>query len=407
MTRQEAVALDDGDPLAAFRERFVRPEGVTYLDGNSLGVLPKATAGQVSEVITEQWGHDQIRSWNRHGWIDAPQRVGAKIARLIGAAPDEVVVADSTSVNLFKLAAGALGLRPGRTTILAEAESFPTDAYVLQGLEALLAGRARVRFVSREDLLRAIDSDTAVAVLVDVHYKTGARWDMAVVTDAAHDAGALMLWDLSHSAGAVRVDLGACGADLAVGCGYKHLSGGPGAPSYAFVARRHQGRLTSPLTGWMGHAEPFAFADDFAPASDIRAQLCGTPPILSLAALEVGVDLHLEADPALVEAKGVALGDLFIREVEARNLAGVRLASPKSGRGLHVALTHADGYAIVQALAARGVIGDFRAPDVMRFGFAALPLGYVEVWDAADALAQVAASGAYDQPEYRARAKVT
>ncbi|HZZ35048.1 MAG TPA: aminotransferase class V-fold PLP-dependent enzyme, partial [Caulobacteraceae bacterium] len=223
MTRDEAATLDDHDPLAAFRERFVRAEGVIYLDGNSLGVLPRATAGQVSDVITRQWGQDQIRSWNRHGWIDAPQRIGAKIARLIGAGPDEVVVADSTSVNLFKLAAGALGLRPGRTTVLAEAESFPTDAYVLQGLEALLAGRAQVRFVARDELRRAIDGDTAVVVLVDVHYKTGARWDMAAVTAAAHEAGALMLWDLSHSAGAVRMNLGACGADLAVGCGYKHL----------------------------------------------------------------------------------------------------------------------------------------------------------------------------------------
>lgn len=405
MTREDAAALDAADPLGAFRDRFVRPPGVIYLDGNSLGALPRATAERVADVVSRAWGEDLIRSWNRNGWMDAPERVGDKIARLIGAAAGEVVVADSTSVNLFRLAAGALSLRPGRRTLIAEAGSFPTDGYMLQGLAEFTG--ARVRLLPPQELLGAVDADTAAVVLVDVHYKSGARWDLAAVTRAVQQAGALMLWDLSHSVGALQVDLGAAGADLAVGCGYKHLNGGPGAPAFLYVARRHQAAIRSPLTGWMGHAEPFAFVDDYAPAAGIRAQVCGTPPILGLAALEAGVDLHLEADRAAVEAKGIALGDLFIAEVERRGVEGVGLASPRRDRGLHVALTHPDGYAIVQALAARGVIGDFRAPDVMRFGFAPLPLSFAEVWDAARILAEVVETRAYDDEAFRTRAAVT
>ncbi|MDB5465122.1 MAG: kynU [Phenylobacterium sp.] len=410
MTREDAQALDAADPLARFRAAFALPAGVIYLDGNSLGPPPVAAHERLAQASRAEWGEGLVRSWNTAGWIDAPLRVGAKIARLVGAAPGEVVVADSTSVNLFKLAAGALSLRPGRTTILSEAGNFPTDLYALQGLSALLGDRARLRTVAAEDLAGAIDEDTAVVALTHIHYKSALRWDMARITAAAHAKGALTLWDLCHSVGAVAVDLNGAGADLAVGCSYKYLNGGPGAPAFLFVAERHQAAIRSPLTGWMGHAEPFAFEDGYRPAGDIRGQITGTPPILGLAALEAGVDLQLEADPAQVEAKGLALADLFIGEVEARAGDGeLRLATPReaAARGLHVAFAHPEGYAIVQAMMARGVVGDFRAPDIARFGFSPLFLSYAEVWDAAQALAEVLGARAWDRPQFRTRATVT
>ncbi|MDB5423622.1 MAG: kynureninase, partial [Phenylobacterium sp.] len=375
---------------------------------NSLGPPPKTALARLADVAAREWARDLIRSWNVNGWLEAPLRVGGKIAGLIGARPHEVAVADSTSVNLFKLAAGALSLRPGRTTILSETGNFPTDLYVLQGLAALLSD-ARLRAVASEQVAEAIDEDTAVVVLTEVHYKSARRWDMAALTAAAHARGALILWDLSHSAGAVATDLNGCGADLAVGCGYKYLNGGPGAPAFLFVAERHQAAIRSPLSGWMGHAEPFAFDDDFRPAADIRAQITGTPPILGLAALEAGVDLQLQADPARVEAKGLALADLFMDLVEARCAGfGVAVASARGARrGLHVALTHPEGYAIVQALMARGVIGDFRAPDVLRFGFSPLYLSHAEVWDAVEILREVLATRAWDTEVFRTRAAVT
>lgn len=410
MTREDAQALDAADPLARFRAAFALPAGVIYLDGNSLGPPPVAVHERLAQASRAEWGEGLVRSWNTAGWIDAPLRVGAKIARLVGAAPGEVVVADSTSVNLFKLAAGALSLRPGRTTILSEAGNFPTDLYALQGLSALLGDRARLRTVAAEDLAGAIDEDTAVVALTHIHYKSALRWDMARITAAAHAKGALTLWDLCHSVGAVAVDLNGAAADLAVGCSYKYLNGGPGAPAFLFVAERHQAAIRSPLTGWMGHAEPFAFEDGYRPAADIRGQITGTPPILGLAALEAGVDLQLEADPAQVEAKGLALADLFIGEVEARAGDGeLRLATPReaAARGLHVAFAHPEGYAIVQAMMARGVVGDFRAPDIARFGFSPLFLSYAEVWDAAQALAEVLGARAWDRPQFRTRAAVT
>ena len=410
MTRDEAQALDAADPLARFRAAFALPEGLIYLDGNSLGPPPLAAHDRLAQTSRAEWGEGLVRSWNTAGWIEAPRRVGAKIARLIGADPGEVTVADSTSVNLFKLAAGALSLRPGRRTILSEAGNFPTDLYALQGLSALLGDRAVLKTVAPEDLAGAIDEDTAVVVLTHIHYKSARRWDMAGITAAAHAKGALMLWDLCHSAGAVAVDLNGAAADLAVGCSYKYLNGGPGAPAFLFVAARHQAAIRSPLTGWMGHAEPFAFEDGYRPAADIRGQITGTPPILGLAALEAGVDLQLEADPAQIAAKGLALGDLFIREVEARAAdPDLALASPRdpAARGLHVAFAHPQGYALVQAMMARGIVGDFRAPDIARFGFSPLFLSYAEVWDAAQGLSEVLADRAWDRPEFRARAAVT
>jgi kynureninase len=408
MTRDDAAALDAADPLAGFRAAFDLPQGVIYLDGNSLGPPPKTALARLADVAAREWGGDLIRSWNVNGWLEAPLRVGGKIAGLIGARPHEVAVADSTSVNLFKLAAGALSLRPGRTTILSETGNFPTDLYVLQGLTAL-APDARLKAVAPEQVAEAIDEDTAVVVLTEVHYKSARRWDMAALTAAAHARGALILWDLSHSAGAVATDLNGCGADLAVGCGYKYLNGGPGAPAFLFVAERHQAAIRSPLSGWMGHAQPFAFDDDFRPAADIRAQITGTPPILALAALEAGVELQLQADPARVETKGLALADLFMDVVEARCAGfGVNVDSERGARrGLHVALTHPEGYAMVQALMARGVIGDFRAPDVLRFGFSPLYLSHAEIWDAVEILREVLATRAWDTEAFRTRTAVT
>ena len=409
-TYVDLVALDRDDPLAARRHAFDLPPGVIYLDGNSLGALPSATAERVGDVMTRQWGAGLIRSWNTHDWIGAPARVGARIATLIGAAAHEVIVADSTSVNLFKLVCGAIGLQPGRRVILTEPGNFPTDLYILQGVASLLSPGVEVKTVAREALASHIDETVAAVVLTHVHYRTAERWPMTEITALAHRAGALAVWDLSHSAGAIAVDLNAAGADLALGCGYKYLNGGPGAPSFVFVAERWQEGLTSPLSGWMGHADPFAFDDDYRPAAGVRRQLCGTPGMLGLTALEAGVETFAGLDMAVLEAKGLALGDAFIALVEARcEFAGLILGSPrdKAARGSHVSFSHPAGYAIMQALIARGVIGDFRAPDTLRFGFTPLYLGFEDVWNAVETLRQVLLSREYLDQRFSRRAAVT
>ena len=401
---------DHADALAPLRNQFDLPPGVVYLDGNSLGALPRRTAGRVRETIDLEWGDGLVRSWNAADWIGAPARVGAKIAPLIGAAPDEVIVADSTSVNLFKLVCGALALRPDRRVILTEPGNFPTDLYVLQGIVALLAPRVELRIRPRGELANAIDEETAAVVLTHVHYKTAERWPLAEITALAHGHGALTVWDLSHSAGELAVDLSAAGADLALGCGYKYLNGGPGAPSFVFVAKRWQEALSSPLSGWMGHAAPFDFVDEYAPAPGVRRQLCGTPGILGLTALEAGIDVFAGLDMNDVEAKGLALGDAFIALVEARcGSAALVVDCPRvaAKRGSHVSFRHPDGYAIMQALIANGVVGDFRAPDTLRFGMTPLYLQFVDVWDAVEIRRDVLASGEYRVPRFTRRAAVT
>ncbi len=400
-------ALDRQDPLARFRARFTLPEDIIYLDGNSLGALPQATPDHLARVLREEWGHGLIRSWNTAGWIDAPQRVGGKIARLVGARDDEVIVADSTSVNLYKLLAAALSAAPRRHVILSETGVFPTDLYVAQGVAA--EREAVVRTVPRDEIVAAADTQTVV-LLTHVHYRTGERFDLAAVTRALQAKGALVVWDLAHSAGAFPLGLNEAGVSLAVGCGYKYLNGGPGAPAFLYVARNLQPALASPLSGWMGHARPFAFGPDYAPADGIRRFLCGTPPVLSLAALECGVDLTLEADMAALGRKAAQLCGLFIDCVEARcGTQGVTLLTPRdaAARGSHVSFAHPDGYAIMQSLIARGVIGDFREPDVMRFGFAPLYIRYEDVWRAAQVLAEVLAQRSWDDPRYALRAAVT
>jgi kynureninase len=409
-TRDEAAALDATDPLAWARELFLLPEGVVYLDGNSLGALPRATPGRLERVVREEWGSDLIASWNRHGWVDLATRVGDAIAPLIGAGPGEVMVADSTSVDLFKLLAAALRLRPGRPVILSERGNFPTDLYVAQGLADLLGGGVELRLVGRSELEAALDGRTAVLVLTHVDFRTGEVHDLTRLSALAHDAGALALWDLAHSAGALPVDLAGAGADLAVGCGYKYLNGGPGAPAFAFVAGRHHEALRPPLWGWMGHAEPFRFELDYRPAPGVARLACGTPPILSLAALEEGVRAITACGVERLRAKSVKLTELFRGLVE-RDCAGhlLRLASPRDPerRGSQLSLTHPEGYAIVQALIAEGVVGDFRDPDVLRFGFAPAYLRFVDAFDAARALCRVLEERRWDRPEHRLRAKVT
>jgi kynureninase len=410
LSRVDLVALDAADSLAAMREAFVLPDGVLYLDGNSLGALPRATPKRLAEVAIEQWGHDLIKSWNAHGWIDLPRRVGDKIARLIGAGPGEVIVADSTSINLFKVLAAALRLNPDRRVVLSERDNFPTDLYMAQGLIALLGGKHTLRLVEADEIPGAIGADTAVVMLTHVNYKTGAMHDMAQVTAAAHAKGALMLWDLAHSAGAVPVDLNGSFADFAVGCGYKYLNGGPGAPAFVWVAQKHQERFVQPLSGWLGHATPFAFETDYRPAAGVARYVCGTPPVLSMAALETGVDLMLSADLDALRTKSIALTETFIRLVEQECSGfGLHLLSPRqpARRGSQVSLRHKEGYPIMQALIARGVIGDFRAPDILRFGFAPLYVRFVDVWDAVASLKDILAGGTWDKPEFRVRAAVT
>jgi kynureninase len=409
LTRADCVELDRTDVLASLRDEFVLPEGVVYLDGNSLGALPRRTAERVREVVDREWGDGLVRSWNATGWIDLPARVAAAIAPLVGAAADEVIVADSTSVDVFKLLAGALRLAAGRRVILSEEENFPTDLYVAQGLCSLL-GDVELRLVPRTRLREALDPRVAVLMLTHVDFRTGEVHDMAGLTRSAHDAGALVLWDLAHSAGALPVDLDAAGADLAVGCGYKYLNGGPGAPAFAFVARRLQERFETPLCGWMGHASPFTFGTRYEPGPGIARLLCGTPPILSLAALECGVETVARGGIERLRRKSVALTELFVRLAEqGLDGCGFSLASPRDPerRGSQVSLRHPEGYAIVQALIARGVIGDFRAPDILRFGFAPAYLRFVDAWDAVAGLRAVMEAREWERTEHRRRSKVT
>jgi len=407
MTFDEVQQLDSHDPLGFARERFRVPAGVIYLDGNSLGALPKAAPVVLAQMAELQWGEDLIASWNKHGWIDWPTRIAARLAPIVGAKPSELLIADSTSVCLFKLLAAAARARPDRKTILTQNGNFPTDLYVAQGLAGMLG--LRIKAADPDEVEGAIDGDTAAITLTHVDYRSAAFYDMRLVNDAAKASGALVVWDLSHSAGAVELDLNGTGGELAIGCGYKYLNGGPGAPAFLYVAEHMQEQLQSPLQGWMGHAEPFAFVDDYRPAEGMLKFLTGTPSILALAALEAGLETFDGIAMRDLVAKSRSLSELFVSEVEARSGDEVRLASPRDAlqRGSHVVFAHPEGYAIMQALIARGVIGDFRAPDLMRFGFAPLYTRYVDVFDAVRQLREVLATRAWDRPEYAKRLTVT
>lgn len=409
-TLEDVRALDAADPLRGFRDRFDLPDGVIYLDGNSLGALPKTAAGRMADVVSREWGRDLIRSWNTNHWMEAPRRLGAKVSRLIGAEPHEVVVADSTSINIFKALSACLQLRPERSVILSETGNFPTNVYMMQGLAEMSGGRIEQKLVPTDEIVGALDESVAALLITQAHYKSGYLHDMRAITEAAHAAGALVIWDLCHSAGALPIDLNGCRADFAVGCGYKYLNGGPGAPAFIYVAERHQNGVTPVLSGWLGHARPFDFIDTYEPADGIDRFKCSSPSILGMAALECGLDVHLDTDMGHIRDKSVALCDVFIEQVEARvGDQGFTLASPRDAaiRGSQVSFSHDNGYPIMQALIDRGVIGDYRDPGIMRFGFTPLYVGYEDVWRAAETLAQIMESGVWRDERYSVRAAVT
>jgi len=392
--REQAEAWDRADPLAAAYDAFVRPPGI-YLDGNSLGPLPSGTAERVRMAIEREWGEGLIGSWNTAGWFQKPTTVGDRVGRLIGAAPGQVVVCDTISVNLFKLVCAVLHLRPGRRRIVTEAGNFPSDLYVMQGVQQAFPDLT-VTLVEPGGVAAALGPDVAATVLTEVDFRTGLRHDMAATTRAAHDAGALTIWDLAHSAGAFPVALDACDADFAVGCTYKYLNAGPGAPAFLYAARHWHDAAIHPLTGWIGHADPFAFSLDYIPAPDIRRFLSGTPPILTIAALEASLDVFETVDLFAVREKSVRLCELFIELVDRLPAEyGLTVASPRVSavRGSQVSLRHPNGLAIMRALIAAGVTGDFRAPDILRFGFTPLTLRYADVVDAVRVLDDVMARG--------------
>lgn len=416
-TLQDCRALDASDPLRPLRDLFALPEGVIYLDGNSLGPLPRATAQRVAQAVTHEWGEGLIRSWNTAGWFELPQRLGDRIAQLIGARAGEVVATDSTSVNLYKVLSAALRMakqdRPGRSVVLSERSNFPTDLYIAEGL--CREHGLRLELAEGDGIAARLGQDVAVLMLTHVNYRTGAMHDMAQLTQRAHAMGVVTVWDLAHSAGAVPVDLHGADADFAIGCGYKYLNGGPGAPAFAWVHPRHVDRFEQPLSGWWSHAAPFEFTPGYRPAGGITRYLCGTQPILSLTALECGLDTVLAAQPLggmpALRRKSLALTDLFIQLVEERCAGqGLRLVTPRehAKRGSQVCLSREEGaYAIVQALIARGVIGDFRAPDILRFGFTPLYLGFEDVWNAVAHLTQVLEGGEWQRPGFNRKNAVT
>ena len=405
-----ARALDAQDPLRGFRDRFVLPAGVVYLDGNSLGALPRDAIGRVARVVEQEWGRDLIRSWNLHDWINSPVALGAKISRLIGAAAGQVLVTDTTSVNLFRLVLTALEMQAGKFEVLSEAGNFPTDLYVCEGATRIFGRDTSLRLVARDQILDAVNESTAIVLLSHVHYRSSEMYDMAELTRQIHQRGALVLWDLSHSAGAVSVDVDGANADFAVGCGYKFLNGGPGAPAFLYVARRHHQRALNPISGWHGHSRPFEFEDQYVPAPGIRRFLAGTPSIIANSALEIGVDLLLEAGVPRVAQKGQQLCDYFITLVESSCAGhGLSLTSPRSPhpRGSHVSFAHEHGYEIMQALISDSVIGDFRAPDVMRFGFTPLYTRFEDAWAGARKLQEVLNDERWLEPRYAVRTAVT
>jgi kynureninase len=416
-TREQALALDACDPLGPLREHFTLPPGVIYLDGNSLGALPKATPARIAKAVEQEWGQGLIASWNNAGWIALPRRLGDRIAPWIGARPGEVLVADSTSVNLYKVLHAALQLQQGkRKVVVSERSNFPTDNYIAQSVVRAHGGEL-VLVDTPEEIPPLLDEHCAVLMLTHVNYRSGRMHDMALLTRWAHQAGALAVWDLAHSAGAVPVDLLGAAADFAIGCGYKYLNGGPGAPAFVWMHPRHQGQVWQPLTGWLGHAAPFEFGSEYRPAAGIQQYQCGTPPVLAMTALETALDVFDEAwklgGMHALRAKSLALTDAFIAEIDAR-VPTATVATPRDPamRGSQVSISlpgSIDGYAVMQALISRGVIGDFRAgePALLRFGFTPLYTRYVDVVDAVTVLVDILATEAWRQPQFMQRHAVT
>lgn len=407
LDRNSCAGLDAADPLARYRERFLTDGSTIYLDGNSMGRLPKAAVPRLREMAEHEWGRILVRGWTESGWMDSPLRIGDRIATLVGAVPGEVLVADSTSVNLFKLIAAVLRARPQRRVVVTERSNFPTDLYIASGVVEMLG--CELRAVERAALRESLDGDTALLLLTHVDFRTGERHDMAGLTGAAHAAGALALWDLSHSAGAVEIQLARDGVDLAVGCGYKYLNGGPGSPAFLHVATALQTELRNPIQGWLGHDTPFTFEPGYRPAAGIRGWMVGSPPVLAIGTLAIGVEIHLEAGPGQIGEKAAMLTEVFMRLAGARLVPlGFEVATPEEPerRGAQVSLRHPDGLAIVRAVADRGVIGDFRPPDLCRFGLAPLYTGFVDVWDAVERIAGVVETGVNRLPEYQRKVAI-
>ena len=414
-TRNACLALDAEDSLAPLRAQFALPAGVIYLDGNSLGARPVAALERAQAVIAQEWGDGLIRSWNSAGWRDLPQRLGNRLASLIGAGDDEVVVTDTTSINLFKVLGAALkvqaGRAPERNVIVSGSSNFPTDLYIAQGLMDLLQQGYSLRLVdSPEALAQAIDQDVAVVLLTHVNYKTGYMHDMAALTALIHECGALAIWDLAHSAGAVPVDLRQADADYAIGCTYKYLNGGPGSQAFAWVSPKLCDLVAQPLSGWFGHVRQFDMESGYEPSKGIARYLCGTQPITSLAMVECGLDIFAQTDMLSLRRKSLALTDLFIQLVEERCAAhDLTLITPRehAKRGSHVSFEHPQGYAVIQALIARGVIGDYREPRIMRFGFTPLYTSFTEVFDAVQILGEILDQETWAQAQFQVRHSVT
>lgn len=418
LDREACQQRDDADPLRGFKDEFVLPPETIYLDGNSLGAQTKGAAERAQEVITDEWGTGLIRSWNTAGWFDLPTKLGDKVAGLVGGGSGATVVTDSTSINLFKAASAALKMQatdsPERRVILTQAENFPTDIYMLQGLAEQLGDGYEVRLVDDAEVTagfpNTMTNEVALVVLTHVNYRTGRLFDMSTTTSAIHDGGALVIWDLCHSAGALEIDLEGAGADMAIGCTYKFLNGGPGSPAFIWVSEALQNRFTQPLSGWWGHAKPFEMAPDYAPADGIRRYLTGTQGIISMSVAELGLDIFARADMAAVRAKSLELSDLFIGLVEERLSAHpIEVVTPREHehRGSQVSITHPEGFAIMSALIERGVIGDYREPEVLRFGLTPLYLGYTDIWDTVEALRDILDNRLWDAPEFKVRGAVT
>ncbi len=410
MNRKAAVALDRKDPFAKKRKLFSIAKGMIYLDGNSLGVLPKAAGPRVKHAVEVEWGRDLITSWNKHGWWNLPSKVGDKIAKVIGAVPGSVIVADTISVNMFKVLSAAVAKTRGRKVILSDSGNFPSDLYVAQGLTQFMNDGHTLKVVAPEQVMEAITDEVGVVMITDVDYRSARRHDMKAITARAHQKGCLVIWDLAHSAGAVPVDLMACDADFAIGCTYKYLNGGPGAPAFVFVHPRLQNEVMPALVGWWGHAKPFAFAPAFAPAEGIMRFQVGTQPMLNMVALDAAMDAYKGVDMHKLHAKAKKQCALFAELAEERcGKFGISVfgAQDWDARGSHVCLAHDEAYAVMQALIARKVVGDFRAPNLMRFGFTPLYVSYADVFDAVEHLHEVLSKRLWDKPKFKAKAAVT
>jgi kynureninase len=414
MTFDEVLALDVNDPLARWRDEFELPADTIYLDGNSLGCLSKAARLRAQEVIAQQWGQDLIKSWNQHGWIDLPIQVGEKIARLIGAAPGQTICCDSISVNLFKVLSAAIRLQPGRPLVLSTQDNFPTDLYIVQGLsEQLGVDHVRLKLVEENAIEQQLEEHAehiAVLLLTQVNFRSGRLLDMQHLTKRAHELGILVVWDLAHSAGVIPVELDGCDVDFAVGCTYKYLNGGPGAPGFLYAASRHHGKLRQPLTGWMGHQAPFEFTADYQPAAGIARFLTGTPPVISMSVLDAALDVFDGVKVQALRDKSLALSELFIHLARQHpELSQLLPAFPQDSaqRGAQLAYHHPHAYAICQALIAEGVIADFRAPDILRVGFSPLYLRFEDIWVSVERLAAILKTGAWRDQQISHRGKVT